>query len=64
VELLLLLLEQGFEVEEFPVDWHDVKGSKVNLLKDSLQMTLEVFRIKRRIRMRRTTAVTEIKQSH
>ena len=62
VELLLLLLEQGFEVEEFPVDWHDVKGSKVNLLKDSLQMTLEVFRIKRRIWKRRKTAVTGIKQ--
>jgi len=36
-------------VIEFPVDWRDVPGSKVNLLRDSWRMAREVFRIRRRV---------------
>jgi dolichyl-phosphate beta-glucosyltransferase len=49
VELCLLLLKFGFRVIEFPVDWRDVPGSKVNLLRDSWRMAREVFRIRRRV---------------
>jgi glycosyltransferase involved in cell wall biosynthesis len=50
VELLLLLLKAGFAVEEFPVDWSDVPGSKVSLLRDSWRMACQVVRINRRLR--------------
>jgi dolichyl-phosphate beta-glucosyltransferase len=38
VELCLLLLKFGYRVLEFPVDWRDVPGSKVSLLRDSWRM--------------------------
>ena len=50
VELCLLLLKFDYRVIEFPVDWHDVQGSKVNLVRDSWRMAREVFRIRRRVR--------------
>jgi hypothetical protein len=37
-------------VEEFPVDWHDVPGSKVHLLRDSFRMGREILRIRNRLR--------------
>jgi len=49
VELLLLLLKTGRRVVEFPIDWEDVAGSKVHLLRDSTRMAREVFRIRRRV---------------
>jgi len=50
VELLMLLERAGVRVEEFPVDWHDVPGSKVHLLKDSFLMAREILRIRNRLR--------------
>ena len=49
VELCLLLVKAGHSVIEFPLDWSDVPGSKLNLLRDSIRMTVEVFRIRRRV---------------
>lgn len=49
VELLLLLMNLGCRVVEFPVDWRDVPGSKVSLLRDSWRMALEVMRIQKRV---------------
>ena len=49
VELCLLLLKTGNSVVEFPLDWSDVPGSKVNLLRDSIKMAIEVFKIRRRV---------------
>lgn len=49
VELCLLLLKTGKSVIEFPLDWSDVPGSKLNLIRDSIKMTVEVFRIRRRV---------------
>jgi dolichyl-phosphate beta-glucosyltransferase len=49
VELCLLLMKFGFQVVEFPVDWRDVPGSKVSLLRDSWRMAREVFKIRRRV---------------
>jgi glycosyltransferase involved in cell wall biosynthesis len=49
VELLMLLERAGLRVEEFPVDWNDVPGSKVHLLRDSLRMAREIVRIRDRI---------------
>ena len=49
VELLLLLMKLGCRVVEFPVDWRDVPGSKVSLLRDSWRMAGEVVRIQKRL---------------
>lgn len=49
VELCLLCRAFGVGVVEFPVDWTDVPGSKVRLLRDSQRMALEVVRIRRRL---------------
>ena len=49
VELLLLLIRLGCRVVEFPVDWRDVPGSKVSLLRDSWRMAREVLRIQKRV---------------
>lgn len=49
VELCLLLRKFEFSVLEFPVDWSDIPGSKVNLLRDSTRMAREVFKIRQRV---------------
>jgi len=47
VELLLVLHQSGVVIVEVPIDWHDVTGSKVHLLRDGLQMIRTVFRLRR-----------------
>ena len=49
VELCLLLRKFGFSIVEFPVDWRDVPGSKVSLIRDSWRMALEVGKIVKRV---------------
>lgn len=49
VELCLLLRKFGCHTLEFPVDWADIPGSKVSLLRDSNRMALEVFKIRHRV---------------
>jgi hypothetical protein len=50
VELCLLLRKFGCSILEFPVDWRDVPGSKVSLIRDSWRMALEVRRIVNRVK--------------
>jgi dolichyl-phosphate beta-glucosyltransferase len=38
VELLLLARQLGIPVAEVPVDWHEVPGSKLNVVSASIQM--------------------------
>ncbi len=47
VELLVMLLDQGTQVSEIPIDWHEVPGSKLHLFRDSFRMFRDVLRIKR-----------------
>ena len=49
VELCLLLQKFGLRTIEFPVDWRDIPGSKVRLVRDGLRMAMEVIRIRRRV---------------
>lgn len=49
VELCLLLQKSQAAVQEFPLDWTDIAGSKVRLLRDSVRMAAEVFKIRRRV---------------
>jgi dolichyl-phosphate beta-glucosyltransferase len=48
VELALLLLQRGFKIREVPINWREVPGSKVSLLKDSIRMFSGILRIRKR----------------
>lgn len=47
VELLVALLDSGCEVREEPVDWSEVPGGKVRILRDSWRMFFELLEIRR-----------------
>jgi len=47
VEILFLANKAGFKIEQVPVEWYNDNRSKVNPIKDSLAMIIELFRIKR-----------------
>ncbi|MDD2941958.1 MAG: glycosyltransferase family 2 protein [bacterium] len=46
VELLFLARKQGFRITEVPVNWTNVPGSKVNLVRDSLRMLRDIFKFR------------------
>lgn len=46
VEILYLADQAGFKVEQVPVEWYNDNRSKVNPIKDSTMMIIELFRIK------------------
>ena len=43
VELLFIARKAGYKIKEVPVNWTNVPGSKVNLIKDSLKMLYGIF---------------------
>jgi dolichyl-phosphate beta-glucosyltransferase len=47
VELLYLSSKFGFKVEQVPVEWYNDKRSTVNPVKDSLNMIIELLKIKK-----------------
>lgn len=53
VDLLVLLLDQGTDVIEVPIDWNEVGCGKIKLLSDSTRMFLDLLLIKRRRAKRR-----------
>lgn len=46
VEMLAALLDSGCEVVEVPIDWHEVAGGKVSLVRDSWRMACDVLNIR------------------
>jgi dolichyl-phosphate beta-glucosyltransferase len=46
VELLTALLDAGHAVREEPIDWREVPGGKVHVLRDSWRMFRDVLRIR------------------
>lgn len=48
VELMTALLDSGCPVVEVPIDWREMPGGKVSLLRDSWRMALDVYCIRRR----------------
>ncbi len=46
VEILYLADKIGYRVKEGPVSWKHIKGSKFNLLADSLRMLVNLFQVK------------------
>ena len=47
VELLAAASAQGLKMEEAPIDWVDIPGSKVSLIRDTVRMTRSVLKIHR-----------------
>jgi glycosyltransferase involved in cell wall biosynthesis len=48
VELLAALMDCGMSVEEVPVDWKDIPGSKVSFIRDAIRMFVSILRIRAR----------------
>lgn len=46
VELLFLARRLGYSIAEVPVNWTNVPGSKVNLVRDSLRMLWDIVRFR------------------
>jgi dolichyl-phosphate beta-glucosyltransferase len=49
-ELLARLLAAGVPVREEPIDWFEVPGGKVRMLRDSIRMAADVWRIRKMLR--------------
>ena len=47
VEVLTIARQLGYEVAEVPITWHYQPGSRMRLLRDSLQMAKDLFTIRR-----------------
>ncbi|EGO22515.1 glycosyltransferase family 2 protein [Serpula lacrymans var. lacrymans S7.9] len=60
VELLLLAKQLGIPVEEVPVEWHEVAGSKLNVVKDSLQMLRDLLVLRANILLGRWKVFIEV----
>jgi hypothetical protein len=46
VEILFLARKLGYAIVEVPIDWHHVVGSRVDPLRDSVRMFMDVWRIR------------------
>src|SRR5262245_29245402 len=46
IEVLRIAWLLGYRIIEVPVNWTDIRGSKVNLLRDSWRMFCDVFRVR------------------
>lgn len=42
IEMLILAMYKGIPVAEVPITWHEVGGSKVRLVQDSLRMAWDL----------------------
>jgi len=51
VEALYLVRQSGGRIAEIPVEWHDVRGSKVSPWRDAVRMLIDLFRIRLRHRL-------------
>lgn len=46
IEILFLAKKLGYKIAEIPVNWCDVGNSKLRLIKDSVKILLDIFKIK------------------
>ncbi|KAJ2494920.1 dolichyl-phosphate beta-glucosyltransferase [Coemansia sp. RSA 1836] len=46
IEILLLARYQQIAVVEVPVNWHEVAGSKMSIIRDSIQMALDLLAVR------------------
>jgi glycosyltransferase involved in cell wall biosynthesis len=48
IELLAALVDSGFPVEEIPIDWHEVSGGKLRLVRDAWKMLIDILKVQQR----------------
>jgi dolichyl-phosphate beta-glucosyltransferase len=53
VEVLFTARQRNIKIVEVPVEWHNSQGSKVNSIRDSLQMFFDLCRLRRKVRRRK-----------
>jgi dolichyl-phosphate beta-glucosyltransferase len=46
VELLGIAKKQGINIAEVPVNWQEIEGSKMSLVRDSIKMALDLLLIR------------------
>ncbi len=46
IETLFLAKQLKYQIDEIAINWHNVEGSKVNIITDSLKMLFETIKIK------------------
>jgi len=46
VEVLFLARKKGYRIAEVPINWTNIPGSKVNLVKDSALMAIDLFKFR------------------
>ena len=51
IEILILIRKNKFTVHELPINWVHKDGSKINIIKDSIKMLIDLFRLKLRYRL-------------
>lgn len=42
VEVLMIAIRKGFDVEEVTISWHEVTGSKIDIARDSIMMAIDL----------------------
>lgn len=47
IDLLCRIKQSGYDIREFPIEWHHVSGNPINFMLMSLQMIASVWRVKR-----------------
>jgi dolichyl-phosphate beta-glucosyltransferase len=52
LEVLALAAQIGYEVVEVPINWSEIPGGSMNILRDSPRMFLGLFRLRRRLGLR------------
>jgi len=50
VELLAALESRALPIVEVPIDWYDIAGSKVSILRDSVRMAGSIMAIRKKLR--------------
>ena len=46
VEMLFLAKKKGLKIKEVPVEWHYVGSERFNLVKDAIETTLDMLKIR------------------
>lgn len=64
IELLAALVDSGCEVEEVPINWHEVSGGKLRLFRDAWKMFGDILKVRHRRQTPEWLRVTRLRDGH
>jgi hypothetical protein len=64
IELLAALVDSGCPVEEVPIDWHEVRGGKLRLVRDAWKMFCDILNVRRRRKSEEWLSHTRLHRGH